>query len=79
MPSLFCNIFRSLYASPQLLTTIIVSLESFLASEIAIENAWLGSNEGLKFSYFDTILKALSASSSLAEVYLARFVSFKKQ
>ena len=56
-----------------------VSLESFLLSSIAIEKAWLGSKEGLKFSYFETILKAFKASSSLAAVYLARLVSFKKQ
>ena len=79
MPNLFFNIFLSLYASPQLLTTTIVSLESFLASVIATENAWLGSKDGLKFSYFETTLKARKASSSLAAVYLARLVSFRKQ
>ena len=60
------------------MTTIIVSLESFLASVIATENAWLGSNDGLKFSYFETTLKARKASSSLAAVYLARLESFRK-
>ena len=79
MPNFFFKIFLSLCASPQLLTITIVSFESFLDSEIATEKAWLGSKDGLMLSYFDTVLKALRASSSLAAVYLALLVSFKKQ
>ena len=58
---------------------MIVSLLSFLDSFIATENAWLGSRDGLKFSYLVTILYASKASSSLAAVYLALLVSLRKQ
>ena len=59
--------------------TTTVSLLSFFASLRATKKAWLGSKEGLKSSNFVTSLKALKASSSLAAVYLALYVSFKKQ
>ena len=40
---------------------MIVSLLNFFASFIATENAWLGSREGLNFSYLVTVLKAFNA------------------
>ena len=56
-----------------------VSLLSFGDIFIASANAWLGSKLGFKFSYLVTNLYAFKASSSVAAVYLALFVSFKKQ
>ena len=56
-----------------------VSLLNLGAILIASAKAWLGSSDGEIFSNFETSLYALRASSSVAEVYLARFVSFKKQ
>ena len=56
-----------------------VSLFNFGAILIASAKAWLGSKLGLSFSNFVTILYALRAASSVAKVYLALFVSFRKQ
>ena len=70
---------RSFLASPHELTIIIVSLLNLGAILIASANAWLGSKLGLSFSNFVTSLYAFSASSSVAYVYLALFVSLRKQ
>ena len=60
--------------------TIITSVQSNLgASLIASAKACEGSSEGEIFSSLETNLYALSASSSLAEVYLALFASLRKQ
>ena len=65
--------------SPQELTIITSEDFSLGAIFIASANAWDGSNEGEIFSNLETNLYALRASSSLADVYLALFVSFRKQ
>ena len=70
---------RSFLASPHELTIIIVSLLNLGAILIASANAWLGSKLGLSFSNFVTSLYAFNASSSVAYVYLALFVSLRKQ
>ena len=46
---------------------------------MASANAWAGSNDGLTFSNFETNLKAWRASSSVADVYLALFESYRRQ
>ncbi len=46
---------------------------------MASAKAWLGSRLGFNFSYLVTSLYAFKASSSVAKVYLALLVSFKKQ
>ena len=65
--------------SPQEFTIITSELSNLGANLIASAKACEGSNDGEIFSSFETNLYALSASSSLAEVYLALFVSFRKQ
>ena len=65
--------------SPQLFTIITSEDFNFGAIRIASANAWDGSREGEIFSKLETNLYAFKASSSLAEVYFALFVSFKKQ
>ena len=73
-------ILESFAESPQESTTIIVSLLNLGAILIASANACEGSSEGLtKPSFLLTNWKASIASSSLAEVYLALPVSFRKQ
>ena len=69
----------SLCASPHEFTIMIVSILIFGAIFMASAKAWLGSKLGFKFSYLVTIWYAFKASSSLAAVYLALLVSFKKQ
>ena len=69
----------SLRLSPHEFTIIISEDFNFGASLIASAKACEGSREGEIFSNFETNLYALSASSSLAEVYLALFVSLRKQ
>ena len=56
-----------------------MSLLNLGAILIASANAWAGSSDGLTFSNLETNLKAARASSSVAEVYLALFESFKRQ
>ena len=65
--------------SPQELTIITSVLSNLGANLIASANACEGSSEGEIFSSFETNLYALNASSSLAEVYRALFVSLRKQ
>ena len=65
--------------SPQELTIITSVLSNLGANLIASAKACEGSSEGEIFSSLETNLYALSASSSLAEVYLALFASFRKQ
>ena len=65
--------------SPQEFTTITSEDFNLGAILIASANACEGSNDGDIFSILDTCSKALKASSSLADVYLALFVSLRKQ
>ena len=69
----------SLMLSPQEFTTITSEDFNLGAILIASANAWEGSKDGDIFSILDTCSKAFKASSSLADVYLALFVSLRKQ
>ena len=69
----------SFFASPQEFTITIVSLVNLGDILIALANAWLGSKLGFKLSNFVTNLYAFNASSSVAYVYIALFVSLRKQ
>ena len=65
--------------SPQEFTIITSELCILGANLIASAKACEGSSDGEIFSSLETNLYALSASSSLADVYLALFESLRKQ
>ena len=65
--------------SPQEFTIITSELSHLGANLIASAKACECSSDGEISSSHETNLYALSASSSLAEVYLALFASFRKQ